>query len=137
MFRREWSAILPKIELPSRRSTKSRSGFTNNPYKLEGVDGRSPRARRYRDVVDALIGEFGLHDPVAIRELAGLKITLEMTQGQVVAGDSRAREDLVRVSNLIARREKEMRDAKLARPDVTPSIADIAARHRATKATAP
>jgi hypothetical protein len=91
------------------RPRKLRSGLTNNPYKLDGVDMRSPRGRRYRDIVDALIVEFGASNPVGLRELAGLKFTLEQTQVAIVAGDQSAREDLVRISNLVARRECAMR----------------------------
>jgi hypothetical protein len=39
----------------------------------------------------------------------------------VVAGDARARSDLFRVSNLIARRELALREAKLASPASAPS----------------
>lgn len=101
------------------RPKKLRSGLTNNPYKLDGVDMRTERGRRYRDIVDALIAEFGTSNPVGLRELAGLKFTLEQTQAAVVAGDERAREDLVRISNLVARREAVMREA--ARPAQSPS----------------
>ena len=93
------------------RPRKLRSGLTNNPYRLDGVDMRTERGRRYRDIVDALIAEFGSSNAVALRELAGLKFSLEQTQAAVVAGDARAREDLVRLSNLITRREGAMREA--------------------------
>ena len=58
------------------RSRKLRSGLTNNPYRLDGVDMRTERGRRYRDIVDALIAEFGSSNAVALRELAGLKFSL-------------------------------------------------------------
>jgi hypothetical protein len=91
---------------------------------------RTQRGRRYRDIVDALIAEFGAANSVGLRELAGLKFTLEQTQAAVVAGDQRAREDLVRVSNLVARREKEMRGAGSRRGDTVPDLADyLAANH--------
>ncbi len=109
------------------RPKKLRSGLTNNPYRLDGVDMRSPRGRRYRDIVDALIAEFGSANPVGLRELAGLKFTLEQTQASVVAGDERAREDLVRISNLVARREREMRSTGAPR-DTTPDLADYIAQ---------
>jgi len=112
-----------------RRSKKLRSGFTNNPFKLDGVDMRSPRGRRYRDIVDALILEFGASNPVGLRELAGLKFTLEQTQAAVVAGDQTKCDDLVRISNLVARREREMRDAVRLHTGSAPSLADIIAEH--------
>src|SRR5580658_2449638 len=116
------------------RPKKVRSGLTNNPHKLDGVDMRTQRGRRYRDIVDALITEFGPANPVGLRELAGLKFTLEQTQAAVVAGDPRAREDLVRISNLVARREREMRGASLSRGDAGPTLADIIAEHEGTAA---
>ncbi len=103
-----------------RQLSKRRSRLTNNPHKLDGVDMRTQRGRRYRDIVDALVAEFGADNPVALRELAGLKFTLEQTQAAVVAGDQRAREDLVRISNLVARRERELRASKRQARDLGP-----------------
>jgi hypothetical protein len=115
------------------RPKKLRSGLTNNPYRLDGVDMRSERGRRYRDIVDSLIDEFGSANPVGLRELAGLKFTLEQTQADVVRGDERAREDLVRISNLVARREAVMREAMRAHGEqTTPNLDEyLAAQHRA------
>ena len=113
------------------RTRNNRSGFTNNPYRLEGVDMRSERGRRYRDIVDGLVAEFGDTDAASIRELAGLKIVCEGTQAAVVAGDASAREDLVRISNLIARRETAMRESVRSRPDPTPSLSDYLAQKAA------
>jgi hypothetical protein len=112
------------------RPKKLRSGLTNNPYRLDGVDMRTERGRRYRDIVDALIAEFGSSNPVGLRELAGLKFTLEQTQAAVVAGDERAREDLVRISNLVARREAVMREGARPARDSTPSLDEYLAANR-------
>jgi hypothetical protein len=112
------------------RPLSQRSGLTNNPYRLDGVDMRTERGRRYRDIVDALIAEFGSANPVGLRELAGLKFTLEQTQAAVVAGDQRAREDLVRISNLVARREAVMREAARPARDLTPSLDEYLAANR-------
>src|SRR5271154_63231 len=103
------------------RPRKLRSGLTNNPHRLDGVDMRTQRGRRYRDIVDALIAEFGMANPVGLRELAGLKFSLEQVQGEVVKGSARAREDLVRLSNLVARREQAMSQAGAPR-DTTASL---------------
>ena len=56
-----------------------------------------------------------------------------------MAGDARARSDLVRVSNLIARRELSLREAKLALPASTFSnLHDrLAARYAPVKGGAP
>jgi hypothetical protein len=95
---------------------------------------RTGRGRRYRDIVDALIAEFGDANAIGLRELAGLKFTLELIQGELVTGvNPRAAEDLVRVSNLIARRELAMReDAQRRAPE--PTLADfIAAKEAASR----
>jgi hypothetical protein len=112
------------------RPKKLRSGLTNNPYRLDGVDMRTERGRRYRDIVDALIAEFGNSNPVGLRELAGLKFTLEQTQAAVIAGDERARWDLVRISNLVARREAVMRESARPARDLTPSLDEYLAANR-------
>jgi len=96
---------------------------------------RTPRGRRYRDIVDALIAEFGSLNPVGLRELAGLKFTLEQTQAAVVAGDGKAREDLVRLSNLVARREAVMREAARPARDAGPSLAEYVASKMAARAS--
>ena len=77
-----------------------------------GLDGRSERGRRWRDVLEALIAEYGTSDPEKLRTLAALKLSLEATESAVVAGDILRSEDLVRLGNLISRRERELR-AKL------------------------
>jgi hypothetical protein len=112
------------------RPKKLRSGLTNNPYRLDGVDMRTERGRRYRDIVDALMAEFGSSNPVGLRELAGLKFTLEQTQAAVVAGDERAREDLVRISNLVARREAVMLEAARPARASSPSLDEYLAANR-------
>jgi hypothetical protein len=65
---------------PSNRLPRRRSIMTNDPRRLDGIDMRTSAGRRYRDIVDALAIEFGVAvNPVALRELAGLRYTLEQT----------------------------------------------------------
>jgi hypothetical protein len=127
-------AVTPSNRLPRRRSI-----MTNDPRRLDGIDMRTSAGRRYRDIVDALAVEFGAAvNPVALRELAGLRYTLEQTQAAVVAGDARARSDLVRVSNLIARRELSLREtsAATAAKKLPASLEQHLARRSAEKANA-
>jgi hypothetical protein len=119
------------------RLNRRRAMMTNDPRRLHGIDMRTSAGRRYRDIVDQLAAEFGAVNPIALRELAGLRYTLEQTQAAVVAGDARARADLVRISNLITRREQSLREAKLALPASTPvNLEQHLARKAAEKATA-
>jgi hypothetical protein len=96
------------------RSPLQRARVTNDPYRLPGVDGRSPAGRRYRDIVYAIIAKFGDEDTEAVRELAGLKFTLEQTQAAAVMGDQRARTDIVRISRMIEKKEAALRLAAAA-----------------------
>jgi hypothetical protein len=112
------------------RPSKTRSALSNNPRRLSGIDMRSSRGRRFKDIVNALVDEFGDANPVALREVASLRFSLEETQADVVNGVARAREDLVRLSNLIARRETVLRQASAPR-DQTPSLAEYLAAKRA------
>lgn len=100
---------------------------------LPGLDLRSQEGRRYRTVIEELVAEYGERELTRLRELAGLRISLEIVQVEAMRGSVRAREDSVRISNIICRRETELRartSAKGANADTAPSLADIAARHR-------
>ncbi len=109
---------------------KRRSSLTNDPRRLPGVDMRTDRGRRFRDIVEALVVEFGPGvDNARLRELGALKFNLEQTQALALAGDPRAREDVVRIANLIRRQEKELRIRKAAMaPPMTPLRQRLAAR---------
>jgi hypothetical protein len=112
------------------RPSRQRSALTNSPYLLPGIDGRSAAGRRFRDLVSGVIAEFGGSNPEAVRELAGLRFTREQCQAAVITGDTRAREDLVRLGRLIVRLETTLRQANaahMARAKVSPL-----ARHFAT-----
>ncbi len=65
------------------RHEKTRSALTNDPSLLPGVDRRTRDGRRYQDIVEALAAEFGPANPVALRELAALRFTLEREQGAI------------------------------------------------------
>jgi len=94
------------------RHPKGRARITNKiRISPAGVDGRSERARRWRDVIDALIAAYGASEPDKLRELATLKLSFEATQAAVINGDVLRSEDLVRLANLISRRERELRAA--------------------------
>jgi hypothetical protein len=98
------------------------SNHAKNLRMIDGVDGRSQSARRDRDLVDAILGEFGgTADPIAVRELAGLRLSIEITQCALVHGDRHARNDLVRLTNLANRAQRAMREAKRAAPATAPT----------------
>lgn len=84
----------------------ARSGTTNDPRRLRhDVDMRSHDGRRFGDLFDAIIVEHPDADPSRVRELALLRFGLEKAQSAGTA----SLEDTVRISNLITRRERELR----------------------------
>ena len=87
-------------------------------FSLPGLDQRTQEGRRYARVITELVAEFGAVDTIRLRELAGLRLTLEQVQTEAILGSVKAREDVVRVSNLIARREVELRTRHAARAPV-------------------
>jgi hypothetical protein len=101
------------------RSAKAHARVTNNLRELAGIDGRSADGKRYRDLLDMAVEEYGMHDPIRLRELAALRFSLEKVQEAVVGGDVLRAEDQVRLANLISRREKELR-AKQRQREVEP-----------------
>jgi hypothetical protein len=89
---------------------KARGGGDHaDPRRLLNVDMRSGRGRRYRDIVELLIAEFPGADAVRLRELASLKYGLEQIQGLMVGGDVSAADNVVRLANLVSRRERDLR----------------------------
>jgi hypothetical protein len=102
-----FAARLPPTRLPISK--------THNPFKLPGLDMRSEGGRRFRDLAALVIAETGPDfDPTKVRELAGLRLSVEIAQAALVNGDPKARNDLVRLSNLAKRAERELRASKRA-----------------------
>jgi len=59
--------------------------------------------------LDGLIAAVGPGEPDKLRELATMKLSLEATQAAVINGDLLRSEDLVRLANVISKRERELR----------------------------
>jgi hypothetical protein len=126
---------MPRKIRPAPSSPAQRSAITNSPHRLQHVDMRSAAGRKWRDIVDCIIAEFGNAHPEAVRELAGLRFTRERVQSDLVAGNNRAAEDLVRLGRLIHRLEVTMRQsraAERARAKVSPLAAHFAAPLKAS-----
>ena len=116
------------------RSPRLRAKVTNNLWQSpDGLDQRSPRGRRWRDLLDGLIAEYGTSYPEKLRSLAVLKLSLEATQEAVLRGDILRSEDIVRLENLIGRRERELGARARARLATAPSSAAAAPAHDLTQ----
>jgi hypothetical protein len=93
--------------------------------------------RRWRDLLDGLIAAYGPGEPDKLRELAALKLSLEATQAAVINGDVLRSEDLVRLANLISRREKELRAKQRQREVEQPAGLRDKLSSRYSKGSAP
>jgi hypothetical protein len=111
------SEAVLRSDVRPRHIAKRRSLNTNNPHRMEGLDGRTAHGRRFRDLTDELAGEYGQASASALREIAGIKLAVEVATAAAIGGDARARQDLVRLSNLAKRAERDLRDAERGLPD--------------------
>ncbi len=106
-------------------------------YRFDGVDMRSRNGRRLKEILSALIGEFGADNLNSLRELALHRLALENSQADAVNGKRIAKEDSVRLSNVILRLEKALQVGReKARPRVTLQdyVAAVVAGRRAGEA---
>ncbi|SHF60540.1 hypothetical protein SAMN02745157_2524 [Kaistia soli DSM 19436] len=86
-----------------------RAAVSNGSRLLPGVDGRSASARRYRDLMKEFTGELGgegiMTEPMRalVRQAAAVTVEAEKMQAAIVRGDPVDTEQLVRVTNTLAR----------------------------------
>jgi hypothetical protein len=99
----------------ARTTPRKRFGRPNIPRRLPGLDLRSAEGKHYSVIYAEVAAEFGAEkrNISRLREIAGLRCALEQIQTEVVRGFPKAREDMVRVSNLLIRREKELQASGL------------------------
>jgi hypothetical protein len=125
------------------RLPSTRNAVTNGSrLHRRGIDGRTRDAKRFRDLfesfVESIRGKAGLSeaDRALARMAASLTVKSEAMQAQVANGGDVDAEQLVRVSNSLSRVLGRL--GKRQRRDTTPppTIAEIAARHRAAKVAA-
>lgn len=115
--------------MTANRHAKLRSAVTNKPWSLPGVSKRSAQYRRFRDLCEALVEEFGpgaeLTEAqlVAVRNAAMAALAAEAMQARLVNGEPIDPNAIVRLAGASAR----AMDAVLAHkppPPPPPSLAD-------------
>ena len=91
------------------RSLTNRSKVTNGTRLLEGIDGRSPSARRYRDLVESFTHDLGGMDQLTesdralVRQAASLTIRAQQLQTAIVNGEPVNPDELIRLTNTVRR----------------------------------
>jgi hypothetical protein len=61
------------------RPSNVRARLTNNPRKLAGVDGRTTRGRRRRDLIESYVGALGGWRAVTDAQLSDIRRAAELT----------------------------------------------------------
>lgn len=93
----------------TRSSRTARSAVSNGSRLVQGVDGRSAPARRFRDLVNQFTEELGgdaiMSEPMRamVKQAAAVTIEAERIQGAILRGEEINSDELVRVSNVLQR----------------------------------
>lgn len=117
--------------VPVLRQRQARSRVTNGGDMFLRQDGRSPEARRARDLVAELSAPFNPPGPTEaqlrlIKRLAALTVMFEQVGGRVTKGEVVNPDDLVRLSRAIDVLEKKLAAAAPKKP-AAPSLAEYLA----------
>jgi hypothetical protein len=117
-------------------SVTNRSRITNGSRLLQGIDGRSSEARRYRDLVQAFgadlggVETLGEADKALVRQCAASVTASETLQAAIIRGDAVDLEQSTRLSNATGRLLTKLAALTKARAPKPPSLADYLAGKR-------
>jgi hypothetical protein len=117
---------------------KQRSRVTNGRSHFVTADARGPWARRFRDLVELHVADLGGEGLLSeaqkslIRRAATIETELEKLEGQLALGDPVNIDAYGRSAGQL-RRILETLSLKRTARDVTPTLAEIAARINAEK----
>lgn len=104
-----------------------------------GIDGRSREARRFRDILAQVLCDLGGADRLSegerqlARRVSMLSMECEVMELRVVAGEAFDAEKYGMLTDRLGRALQRLGLHRVAK-DVTPSLADIVARHRDAEA---
>ncbi|MGC1354166.1 MAG: hypothetical protein WA858_30975 [Xanthobacteraceae bacterium] len=94
---------------PKKVKDHRRSRVTNGSELLPGIDGRSPTAKRYKDLIDAITVDQGGADLMSearmqlIRRFAAAACLAEQMEAVIVAGGQIDLEDYAKLSSTLVR----------------------------------
>ena len=119
-------------ELPSR----ARSAVTNHKDMLPGLDGRSATARRFRDLVNAVVADMGGLDRCSeikiglLRRFAAATVQAELLEARMVNGEQIDIGQLCMLASTSVRIASRLGLERRAR-NVTPSVGQYLATRTA------
>ena len=108
----------------------NRSKVTNGSRLLEGIDGRSPIARRFRDLVSSFAHDLGgmvqlsEADRALVKQAASLTVLSEQLQAAIVRGEPVDPDSLIRLTNTARRTLAGIRRKEQPKP---PALGDYLA----------
>jgi hypothetical protein len=110
---------------------RTRSAISNGTRLLDGVDGRKPAARRFKDLIAAYSADLGTSfgqmtegQRTIVRQAAGVSLQCEQMQAAIVRGERVDDTQLVRVSNLLARLLKALGLGPVTPSEDEPDLSD-------------
>jgi hypothetical protein len=118
-----------------------RSKITNHADLLPGLDGRSPAARRYRDLVVSFLSDAGGLDCVSeiklglLRRLAAATVQAELIEARMINGEAIDVGLLCTLASTSVRLSSRLGLDRVSR-DVTPSLAEYLAQAEQREAEA-
>jgi len=122
----------------TRSSTTNRSAVTNGSKLLVGIDGRSPTARRFRDLVAAFEAEIGGNltevERGLVKQAAALTIRAEQLQADIVNGKPVDSDQLIRISSTAKRILGAIGEKAAKRKPSEPTLEDYLDRRAAAEA---
>ncbi|MGB3864519.1 MAG: hypothetical protein WBA29_02680 [Xanthobacteraceae bacterium] len=122
----------------ARCSANNRSAVSNGSRLLDGIDGRSAQARRFRDLCRSYEAEIGgavsAVERDMIRQAAALTLRSEQMQAAIVNGEAIDSDQIVRISGAAKRALDSIRAKATKRKAVEP-VTDLQA-YLASKAEA-
>jgi hypothetical protein len=112
----------------TRNSTTNRSAVTNGSKLLVGIDGRSPTARRFRDLMQAYEAEIGPDlsevERGLIKQAAALTLRAEQLQADIVNGKDVDSDALIRISSTAKRILGAIGEKAAKRKPAQPTLED-------------
>jgi hypothetical protein len=108
-----------------RIKAQARSKITNGGRMLDGIDGRSIVARRFRDILRGLLVEFDVTteaDQALVRQAAVLSVLSEQLQAQMVRGEPICAKTVTNLSGQLRRILGDLRQRTGQRGPAPPSL---------------
>jgi len=121
------------IGIITRRKITARSKVTNNHDLLPGVDGRSPAARRFRDILANLASDQGGLDCISearlqlIRRFSAAAVLAEGLEARLINGEAIDVTEHARLSSTLVRLVERIGIDRRSR-NITPALSDYLAR---------